>query len=271
MKKTLTLLLLLLTGSALMAQSCVPDQTLADSSVGIYPSPYDSLTMTGGIPDEACVNTYYETVIQVRVPETVTISGISVGINNISVSDVSGLPDGLSYACSPEDCSIVPDDSVGCIIIYGVVDAAVTPGDYVIVLEGVVSTGIGDFPLPTIIDLLSAGGGGQSIFIRVNEEGSPECGTATTRQLAADELSLDVFPNPSAGDVRLDINAERASQYDVQLFNLMGQPVYSGAMDVFQGQQTREVNLPHNLPTGMYQLRMSNGTGFVSRNVVIQR
>lgn len=268
MKKTLTLLLILLSAGLVMGQSCVPDQSLADSAVGIYPSPYDSLTMTGGIPDKACVNTYYETVIQVRVPETVTISGISVGINNITVSDVAGLPEGLSYACSPESCVVVPDDSVGCIIIYGVVDAAVTPGDYIFTLEGTVSTGIGDFPLPTIIDLLNTSGGGQAIFITVLEEGSPECGTASSKELAASQLSVNIFPNPSYGELNLSIDAAQSDAFNVQLFNLMGQPVYSGALNIFQGLQNHQLELP-SVPAGIYQLLLSSEQGFVSKKVVI--
>lgn len=270
MKGLFTTFLTLFISGLLMAQTCVPDQTLADSTVGIYPSPYDSVTMTGGIEDKACVNTYYETVIQVRVPETVEISGVPVGITNITVSNVAGLPDGLTYACTPTDCSIVPDDTVGCVIIYGTVGSGVAVGDYIITLDGTVSTTIGEFPLPTIIQLLSTGAGGQSIFISVLEEGSPECATASTRELSADELDIQLFPNPTYGELNLQIDAAESADYELRLINLMGQTVYQDAMPVFSGQQQQQINLPQ-LPAGIYSLQLQNQQGFISRKVVINR
>lgn len=254
-----------------MAQTCVPDQTLADSAVGIYPPPYDSVTMMGGITDKACVNTYYETVLQVRVPESVDIQGITATINSISVSGVSGLPDGLTYACTPGSCSIVPDDTVGCVLIYGTVGQDVAPGDYIITLDGTVSTTpFGDLDLSLVIDLLSTGTGGQSIFISVLEEGNPECMTASTHELTSEELHVQIFPNPTYSELNLQIDAAESADYELRLINLMGQTVYQDALPVFFGQQQKQISLPQ-LPAGIYSLQLQNEQGFLSRKVVINR
>ncbi|GAB4382102.1 MAG: hypothetical protein Kow0075_13900 [Salibacteraceae bacterium] len=88
---------------------CVPDTTIN--------SEY-SPTVQEGLPD-AKVGVSYEAVIHIRVPKDTSYLSLSATIDSLVLNSVTGLPDGLSYDCTPASC-VFPGGSFGCIRIFGI-------------------------------------------------------------------------------------------------------------------------------------------------------
>src|SRR5438046_195158 len=87
-------------GSTSFAQ-CVPDTSITHNDPGVYP---DSAT---NLP-HAIVGIPYSTVIQLKVlTDTTTMIGpitVPVTIDSIIATNVSGLPAGYTYNCTPSTC-----------------------------------------------------------------------------------------------------------------------------------------------------------------------
>lgn len=269
MKCVLFTICLLFTAVFSFGQTCTPDPTLADSAVGIYPLPYDSMTMQGGIDEPACLGEFYEYTLNVRVPETVEVSGIPVGIDSIVVTGFANLPVGLDFSCSPSDCSVTPADEIGCLYIFGTVDNSNAVGDYVLAVEGTAYTGLGQFSIEELIDLIAlttGSTGGQSYFITVQESG---CVTSTTT-IPEDQLSMEVFPNPAAGSTQLNLQLESAMDLQWQLFNPLGQLIQTQNLALSAGMHRQVLNL-QNVPAGLYFLNIRNEKGQVrTTRLVVQ-
>ena len=97
----------------LKAQVCTPDTQYTSS--GLHP---DSAT---GL-DSATLGVYYEEVITVVVPADTVISPgpppIIIPIDSLVMTNVTGLPPGLTYGCEPPSCHW-PGGTTGCILISG--------------------------------------------------------------------------------------------------------------------------------------------------------
>ena len=112
MKKTLLTLTLTIATIFASAQ-CIPDPQFIIA--GIYP---DSAT---GLKS-ALVGQAYNEIITIVVPsDTVVDAGIagvlSVTVDNIDLTSVSGLPNNFSYDCDPPNCSF-PGGTVKCATLY---------------------------------------------------------------------------------------------------------------------------------------------------------
>lgn len=105
----LTLLLLLFTASQAQAQACTPNP--AFTGEGVYPD--SAMGMR-----EGCAGAPYSETFTIRVPLDTVISGFTFTFTSMSVTGVSGLPAGFSYACNPASCTI-PGGQVGCAIVTG--------------------------------------------------------------------------------------------------------------------------------------------------------
>jgi hypothetical protein len=120
MKKLLLIATMAFIGSFGANAQCTPDPTLTGS--GIFP---DSATnFVGG-----CVGQQYTQIIQNVVPAdtTVPVLGFPVPatIDSIVLTNVTGLPPGLTYACNPNSCAFLGGET-GCAVIQGVCNTAGT-------------------------------------------------------------------------------------------------------------------------------------------------
>ncbi len=105
---------------------CTPDLTITQP--GVYP---DSATgLVGGT-----VGVPYNQVMQVRTfyDSLATIGTITTNfrLDYIEVTNISGLPPGLSYACNPSNCQY-QELSNGCLLISG---TPTTAGSYTLVVD----------------------------------------------------------------------------------------------------------------------------------------
>ena len=115
MKKTLLILALSFTVSLVsLAQSCIPGANFVDSTFGVWPD------TTQNLPP-AMVNVFYSTDLNFKAPADagdVPGSPASGAIQSFTVSSVSGLPPGISYACNVANCTYAGGNN-GCANVYG--------------------------------------------------------------------------------------------------------------------------------------------------------
>lgn len=122
--KSRFLLFALLFSFAASAQICTPDP--ANLPAGYYPNMITDGTET--LP--------YNHTVTVVVPVDTTISGFAVPIDSLVVTNITGLPSGLSFACNLGSCGI-PGGDKGCVELSGRPDQG-TNGLYPVTVEGVV-------------------------------------------------------------------------------------------------------------------------------------
>lgn len=97
------------------------------------------------------------------------------------------------------------------------------------------------------------------------------CGSDTTTQdvtitgvfinSVSYDLSFDVFPNPSTGNVSLNFSADNSSVYDLSIYDLSGKNVYAEKIAVTAGTVQKQLDLTA-LPKGIYTLRLNSESGF---------
>ncbi len=90
----------------------------------------------------------------------------------------------------------------------------------------------------------------------------------SVRTLEADNFALHIFPNPAKEAIQLQFSAEE-TQYQIELFNALGQRLHSEQIQATSGTHTHMLPL-HALPTGSYILRLSSTKGSISRPFVRQ-
>lgn len=118
------LLFTLLFGFSASAQVCTPDTSTLPA--GYYPNAITDGSET--VP--------YSHTVTVVVPVDTTISGFTVPIDSLVVTNISGLPSGLSFACNPGSCGI-PGGDKGCVELSGRPDQG-TIGLYPVTVEGII-------------------------------------------------------------------------------------------------------------------------------------
>ncbi len=122
------------------AQNCTPDTTFQNASLGLYPTPFDSLVFPNGGLSEfpATIGLPYELTFTVKMTDSVALSPFNFDLNSFQLDNtdgVLGLPLGLEYACNPPNC-IFSDSTLGCIIIEGTPIEANTVGDFNLQFKG---------------------------------------------------------------------------------------------------------------------------------------
>jgi hypothetical protein len=82
------------------------------------------------------------------------------------------------------------------------------------------------------------------------------------------ETAVSVYPNPSNGEFSLEVRGANAKEaLQVEVTNVLGQRVYTTtARDNFEN----KLNLSH-LAAGMYTLKLSNGSEYMMRNIVVRK
>lgn len=123
MKKMLLLIGCAILGFTTAQAQCTPDAQYTEA--GIYPD-----SATNFLP--ACVGEPYVQLVTNVVPADTTITQppipipITLNINSIGLDSVSGLPPGMTLACSPNSC-VFDGGTTGCAVISGTCNV---PGTY---------------------------------------------------------------------------------------------------------------------------------------------
>ena len=182
-----------------------PDPVAADTLMGldiISPLPFDETSMTGGIETSACINSPYEHVFTIVIPEEAPVGPITLGVDSMSIpttDGLMGLPVGMSYACNPPNC-IFQVDEPSCLVIYGTADETNDIGDYNLTIDITIFSLIGPVPLTEP--------GGQipgSYTIVLEDENSPNCFVVGTDDVFATSLDFQNVPNPFSDYTQIQV------------------------------------------------------------------
>ncbi len=261
----LPLFALFLGNFQLTAQSgCTPEAMLPDTVI-VLPLPYQMDFPERGIQDTACVGGYYETVIQIRIPETITIGQTEVAINQVEITSqgITNLPASFGYVCNPPSCIFLPEE-VGCVQLYGEAVAA-NVGMHDLKINVLISTQFAALPYTLPDGNLVPG----NYFFFVRPEGGENCLVDAT-EVTENAFDLRIQPNPFSDLAEIFVDLPQGGKYDLQVFNTLGTLVQKKTMDLVSGQNSFHFD-GSNLATGMYIFRLQQGAQAASGRLLIQR
>ena len=249
----------------LIAQTCTPIPSYKDSTIGIYPRPYDAVTSPkGGITKVACIGKNYSFDLQVIIPDTFLFAGLAIQMSSATIKAVKGLPKGLSYACNVPNCKFLAKKP-GCINVYGLVDPVVIPGQFDLTIDVELATGLGNipqsFPNPAIAP------GVYSIKVVKNTDILCQSATSDLSDLGVNML---ISPNPTQDFANLTIDSELFGNYNIQVIDMVGRVVNTQNVALSVGTNFATLK-SENLNNGIYTVRLQNEKGQLTRKLVIQK
>ena len=94
-----------------------------------------------------------------------------------------------------------------------------------------------------------------------------------TSEQTSQMLEVLLYPNPNDGQFLLELNTFDFSseEISVQIFNLLGQMVYQKNMHLSDGKLNTTIQLPVNVESGLYNVRIKKGEFETNRKVVISK
>lgn len=101
---------------------------------------------------------------------------------------------------------------------------------------------------------------------------TPPVSTGITSNVATSptELEFKVFPNPTVGRFTIELNAvDELTSYEVQIFNLIGQAIYTEKL-AFEGGK-EEIELNPSVATGTYLLRIKHGDQLITKKIIVNK
>jgi len=269
MKKAILFFFASFVVSFLSAQSCVPDELFRDSAVGVYPAPFTAERPDGGIQLPACINEPYEFIITVKVPPNVTIGGFQVQIDSVNVATtgaVLDLPDGMSYACNPPSCVLLPEDTLSCIVLFGTPNNPADVGIKDIMVNATVHTNVISQPILLPDNTGAFPGANGNYFLEVKEEG--ECTVVNTRDYLQAQISLVNSPNPFGYETTIEVTSLSREELTFEVFDLVGKRVHAEKITILAG--TNRIPFDGSqLQNGIYNYSFSNGESRVSNKMVV--
>ncbi|MBL4704537.1 MAG: T9SS type A sorting domain-containing protein [Flavobacteriales bacterium] len=232
------------------AQSCAPDPFYMDSSYGAWPD-----TITNFVPAQEGV--FYSEVLDFKLPSDAgdidpLYSGIPV--DSAVLTDVTGLPPGLTYVCDQASCSWL-GGAQGCASLFG---TPTVPGSYdvVIELDGYITVPlIGSISQPATFT-------GYVIVV------SPAAGISIYHK---DDFAVSQnSPNPFGEETRIDFKTGTAGEVTLRVMNLLGSVVHTQQVQANPGDNT--IRFKNNgLSNGVYVYTLSNGLKSVTKKMTIRR
>jgi PKD repeat protein len=84
------------------------------------------------------------------------------------------------------------------------------------------------------------------------------------------DRSLNVYPNPTSGVVRIDFELEVPQQVEIQVVNTIGQVVLKRTLNSSLGVQMEHLDLS-SCAAGIYHLQVNTDEGVVTRRVAVQK
>ncbi len=226
---------------------CVPDTSITHNRPGNYP---DTIT---GLP-HSITGQSYSTVIQVKVLTDSTVGTLTGVVDSIVVENVTGLPSGFSYTCTPSSCSF-PGGSDGCITLSGSAPTLQMVGSYPLVVQSTIYFKIFGTPQTLQNDIL-----GYSIVI----DTTTGISTLEKNNFSAGQNS----PNPAKDYTVIPLTISHPEEVSLTIVNLIGKKVFSRSYNLQKGKTNITLDL-HNLQPGIYLYTFSNGLTSVARRMII--
>lgn len=265
-KILLPLIVLLSTNFFVQGQTCTPNAEQPDSVV-VDPLPFTEDNPLLGIQDTACVNTYFETVLQLNLPESIVVGNNEIGLTGATLTTegaIQNLPASLAYVCNPPNCVFSSTEN-GCIVVYG---TATTDdiGQHDLKISTVLNLTIANLPYDLPDGTLVQG----NYFLHVQEEGSPNCFVTALPEVKENAFDLRIQPNPLSDYAAVFVNLPQADDYTFTVYNTLGNVVKQEQLALQTGENYFHFD-GSNLPVGMFIFTLHNETQAASGRLLIQR
>jgi len=96
------------------------------------------------------------------------------------------------------------------------------------------------------------------------------CSAARTQLTDVNEESLlSLYPNPTLGEINFNITNTKEKSVEISIFNIAGQNVMTKQLEVNEGEINQTISI-HNLPNGIYILRMSLDGKEITKKIIKQ-
>jgi len=241
-------------GFSALAQ-CVPDTSITHNDPGVYP---DSAT---NLP-HSIVGIPYNTTIQLKVlTDTTTMIGpitVPVTIDSIISTNITGLPPGYTYNCTPTNCVFL-GGSDACILLQG---PAPTPPEVgmvyqihveVMVYGHITGTGTTLPPQSSNIDYY---------YIQVDDN----VGISSLNSNKFEVLQNN--PNPFHGISAVEFSAPKASMITIKVSNMLGKTISTKAVWAKSGINKIMFNAKDFEP-GIYFYTISSDKNSVTKRMIV--
>ena len=253
MKKILLILTFVLTAVFTNAQ-CTPDDAL--TVAGIYPD-----SVTGLSP--AYVGQLYNQNITIIVPSDTSVvltagtSAISVTIDNIDLTNVTGLPATFSYSCDPPTCSF-SGGTIACAQLYSAGPASSEIGSHQIVFA--TTTYVSNVPFintTTQEDVIDY------YYLNVTSA------TSIINQFNDFTFELkDIYPNPVNNNAKIQFILGNSTDIVFTVFNHLGQKIEEKNIAASRGVNNIEISA-NDYGNGIYLYSINNGVQIESKRMVV--
>jgi hypothetical protein len=254
MKRTLLTLSLAIATIFASAQ-CITDPQFTDA--GIYP---DSAT---GLAN-AYVGQLYNQNITIITPIDTFVANplggadILVTIDNIDLTNVTGLPNSFSYTCDPPNCSF-PGGTIECAELYSAGPTLAEIGLHQIIFE--TTTYVSNVPFintTTQDDVIDY------YYLNISAAAS------TLNQLVNTTFELKgVFPNPAVNNANIQFISGTSEAVTFKVYNLLGEEIESQFINSQRGVNTINVNTT-SYSEGMYLYSINNGKEVLTKRMIVK-
>ena len=247
-----TLLTLALAFAFIGAQAqCTPDPQY--SIVGIYP---DSAS---GLPG-AIVGQAYDEVITIISPTdtSVTLFGqsLSVTVQTIELTSVTGLPPSFSYDCETANCTF-SGGSTSCAVLTSPSPTVAEIGLHQIIMNTTTTVDAGLFGIQTQDDLID--------YYYINVANT----TSVINRFNDFTFELkDIFPNPVNSNAKIQFISGNSADVVFTVFNHLGEKIEKKYIAATRGVNDIEVSA-NDYANGMYLYSINNGVQIVSKRMII--
>lgn len=245
--RVLTILSFLFIAYFSSTAQCVPDTSITHNVTGMYPD------IATGLP-HAAVGQPYATTIQLKVLVDTVYLGITVPIDSVNINNVTGLPAGFSYSCTPSNCSF-PGGSDACIYLQGNAPTSQMIGTYPIIVE-VTAYGV----------LL-----GTPTNLPANITGYTIVIDTTTGISGIPSVSFTIgqnTPNPAREYTSIPLQLTSNEVVTVSVTNLIGKKVFERTYNLQRGKHNIMLDV-HGFKPGIYMYTVTAGRYNTTRRMIV--
>jgi hypothetical protein len=251
MKKILLILTLAFIFIGANAQ-CTPDSQY--TIAGIYP---DSAT---GLPNAMVGQAYNEVITIISPVDTSTVilgQTISVTIQTIELTSVTGLPPSFSYDCATTNC-IFAGGSTSCAVLTSAGPTSAEIGSHQVIMNTTTTVDAGLFGIQTQNDVVDY------YYINVSNA------TSVINRFNDFTFELkDVYPNPVNSNAKIQFISGSSANVVFSVFNYLGEKIEERNIAASRGVNDIEISAK-DYANGMYLYSINNGIQVVSRRMIIE-
>ena len=230
---------------------CTPDPQF--TIAGIYP---DSAT---GLPNAMVGQAYNEVITIISPVDTSTVifgQTVSVTIQTIELTGVTGLPPSFSYDCATTNC-IFAGGSSSCAVLTSAGPTSAEIGSHQVIMNTTTTVDAGLFGIQTQNDVVDY------YYINVSNA------TSVINQFNDFTFELkDIFPNPLNSNAKIQFISGISADVVFTVYNNLGEKIEERNIAASRGVNNVEISA-NDYANGMYLYSINNGIQIVSKRMII--